>query len=80
MNVRRDQYEYLNVLCLSLGSHWRLVTFEDPDFIPGFTTDLSLDERHVVQIAVFADNARQVRKHLVVEARSGSDELKLELI
>lgn len=80
LNVRRGQYEYLNVLCLSDGSRWRLVTFEDLDFVPGFTTDLSLHERHVVQIAVFADNARQVRKRPVVEARSGSNEVKLELI
>jgi hypothetical protein len=41
---------------------------------------LTSHERHVVQIAVFADNARQVRKHLVVEAPPGSDEVKLELI
>ena len=74
-----DQYEYRNVLCLSDGSRWRLVTFEDPDFVPGFTTDLELGERHVVEIAVFADNARQIRGQLVVEARPDGDEPKLEL-
>jgi hypothetical protein len=40
MDLRRDQREYLNVLCLADGSRWRLVTFEDPDFDPGFATDL----------------------------------------
>ena len=40
MHVRRDQHEYLNVLCLLDGSRWQLVTFEEPDFDPGFATEL----------------------------------------
>ena len=36
----RDQREYLNVLYLPDGSDWRMVTFEDPDFDPGFATSL----------------------------------------
>ena len=80
MHVRRDQHEYLNVLCLLDGQCWRLVTFEDPDFDPGFATELPADERHVVQISVFADNARQVTRSLVAETRAASEELKLQLI
>lgn len=80
MHVPSDQHEYLNVLCLLDGSRWRLVTFEDPDFDPGFATELPAGERHMVQISVFADNARQVTKSLVAEARIGSEELKLQLI
>ena len=80
MHVRRDQHEYLNVLCLPDGSCWRLVTFEEPDFDPGFATELPVDERHVVQISVFADNAKQVTKSLIAEVRTGSEELKLQLI
>jgi hypothetical protein len=80
MDVRRDQREYLNVLCLVDGSQWRLVTFEDPDFDQGFATELPLDERHVVQISVFADNAETVTKSLVAEARSGREEVRLQLM
>ena len=80
MHVRRDQHEYLNVLCLLDGSRWQLVTFEEPDFDPGFATELLLDERHVVQISVFADNAKQVTRSLVAEACSESEELKLQFI
>ncbi len=80
MDLRRDQREYLNVLCLQDGSSWRLVTFEDPDFDPGFATDLPLDERHMVQISVFADNVDTVTRYLVVEARPGSEKVTLELI
>ena len=39
VDLRREQREYLNVLDLRDGD-WRLVTFEDPDFDPGFATDL----------------------------------------
>jgi hypothetical protein len=58
--MRRDQREYLNALCLVDGSHWRVVTSDDPDFDPGSATELPLDERHVVQISVFADRAAVV--------------------
>ncbi len=68
IDIRRDQREFLNVLCLSAGTRWHLVTFEDPDFDPGFTTDLPLDQRHVLQISVFADNSRTATARLVAEA------------
>jgi hypothetical protein len=80
MDLRRDQREYLNVLCLQSGARWHLVTFQDPDFDPGFPTDLSLDERHDVQISVFADNARTVTRILVVEAGSAGEDVQLHLL
>ena len=80
MDLRRDQREYLNVLCLQDGSSWRLVTFEDPDFDPGFATELPLDARHMVQISVFADNVNTVTKSLIAEAHSGTEEVTLELV
>ena len=36
------------------GARWRIVTFEDPDFIAGFTTELPANEHHVLHLAVFA--------------------------
>lgn len=80
MDVRRGQREYLNVLCLRDGSRWRLVTFEDPDFDPGFLTDLPINERHVIRISVFADNADTVSRSLVAEAHAEGEEVKLQLI
>lgn len=79
MDLRRDQREYLNVLCLRDGSRWRLVTFEDPDFDPGFTTDLPLDQPHVLRFSVFSDNAHTVTRSLVAEVGSGDGEVKLQL-
>jgi hypothetical protein len=43
VDLRREQREYLNVLYLRDGDAWRLVTFEDPDFDPGFAVDLPLE-------------------------------------
>jgi hypothetical protein len=37
-------------------------------FDPGFAAELPLDEHHVVQISVFADNAETVTRSLVAEA------------
>lgn len=70
MDIRRDQREFINVIYLSAGSRWHMVTFEDPDFDPGFVTDLPLDQRHVLQISVFADNARTATTFLVAEPTS----------
>jgi hypothetical protein len=50
------------------GDAWRLVTFEDPDFDPGFATDLPLEGRHILQISIFADNANTVTRTLVADA------------
>jgi hypothetical protein len=80
MDVRHDQREFLNVLRLEPGTCWRLVTFEDPDFDPGFATQLPLGERHTLQISVFADNAATVTRSLIAEAHPGSEELKLQLL
>lgn len=80
IDLRREQREYLDVLYLRRGSSWRLVTFEDPDFDPGFATDLPLDGRHVIQISVVSDNADTVTKSLVAEAPLGGDDIALELV
>lgn len=79
MDLRRSQREYLNVLHAPAASRVELVTFDDPDFDPGFPTELALDQRHMMEIAVFADNAETVTRSLLFEpAREGRDQtLKL---
>jgi hypothetical protein len=80
IDLRRDQREYIDVLCLVTGARWRVVTFQDPDFDPGFATQLPLDEQHVVQVAIYADNAHTVTRSLVTEAKTASDEVRLQLV
>jgi hypothetical protein len=75
----RGQREYLNVLFLPDGDGWRLVTFQDPDFDPGFATDLPRDGRHAIELSVFSDNADTVTAALTAEARPGRDEPTLRL-
>jgi len=72
VDLRRNQREFVNVLYLRQGSRWRIVTFEDPDFIPGFTTELAADRHHVLHLAVFSDNAETVTTSLAVKV--GADE------
>jgi hypothetical protein len=80
VDLRREQREYLNVLYLRDGDAWRLVTFEDPDFDPGFATDLPLEGRHVIQISIFTDNADTVTSSLVADAKSDPDRITLKLV
>jgi hypothetical protein len=80
IDIRRDQREFIDVLCLVSGARWRLVTFEDPDFDPGFATHLPLDEEHVLQISLFADNSRTVTTFLAAQASSTGPEVRLELV
>ena len=70
IDLGRGQREYLNVLYLPTGGDWHLVTFQDPDFDPGFATDLPLEGRHTVTISVFSNNAGTVSTSLTAEARS----------
>ena len=74
IDLRRDQREYLNVLYGPGQSRWELVTFDDPDFDPGFATSLPIDQRQLFQISVFSDNADTVTNSLLFEpARDGRD-------
>jgi hypothetical protein len=70
MDLRRDQREYLNVLYAPEESRWELVTFDDPDFDPGFKTELPVDQRQVFQISVFSDKRRDGDQVTVVRARA----------
>jgi hypothetical protein len=58
VDIRPGQREFLNVLFLVDGSsRWTIDTFSSEDFQPGFDTELDVDHPHVVQIALYADNA-----------------------
>lgn len=57
IEIRPGQREYLNVLVQPDHEPWRLVTFEDPDFDPGFTTELDVMQVHRLRVAVFSVNA-----------------------
>jgi hypothetical protein len=79
VDLRRDQREFLNVLVLEKGARWRIVTFEDQDFDPGFSTELEPDHEHVLRVAVFADNAATGICALVAIVRAPSGEISLRL-
>ena len=79
MDLGRGQREYLNVLYLPDSSSWRLVTFQDPDFDPGFTTTLPLDGEHTLQISVFSANAGTATTSLTAEVRSAQEAPVLQL-
>jgi hypothetical protein len=80
IDLRRDQREFLNVLVLEeQEARWRIVTFEDPDFDPGFSTDLLPAQEHVLRVAVFADNASTTTCSLVASVSSTDGEISLHL-
>jgi len=80
VDIRRGQREFVNVLCLRERSVWQIVTFEDDDFDPGFTTELAGDQHHVLQLAVFADNAEGVASALAVDVVAHETSAALRLV
>ena len=79
IELRPGQREYLNVLVLAQDSDWRVVTFEDPDFDPGFTTTLPRGAQHELQVSVFASNATTAASSLLVLAGAQLHERTLQL-
>ncbi|WP_213454103.1 hypothetical protein [Rhizomonospora bruguierae] len=80
IDLRPGQREYLNVLLLPGEGNWRLVTFEDPDFDPGFTTELPRGQSHLVQVSVFATNAKTGGASLMVQAPPEGGDLTIRLV
>jgi len=69
VDIRPGQREFLNVLFLRDGSsRWTIDTFTADDFQPGFDTELDADHRHVMQIALYADNADTITCDQPVDA------------
>ena len=67
IDIRPGQREFLNVLQVRRGASWRLVTFDDPDFDPGFPLDLAAGHEHVMTLAVFADDTDAPMNSLAAE-------------
>jgi hypothetical protein len=80
IDLRPGQREFLNVLVREGGERWRIVTFEDPDFDPGFATELVVSQVHVLRVAVFADNAETVVSTLQVDGRRSENRPELSLV
>jgi len=62
IDLRRGQREFLDVVFRppDATADWGIDTFDGGDFDPGFATQLRADQVHVVQVALFADNADTV--------------------
>lgn len=69
VDLRRGQREFLNVVYLVEGSRWRIDTYSEPDFHPGFTTEFPSDGEHAVEVAIFADNAATAVRALAISGR-----------
>ena len=80
IDLRPGQREFLNVLVRAGEDRWRIVTFDDPDFDPGFATELAVLQTHVIQVAVFADNAETVVSTLQVDGRRSENRVELSLV
>jgi hypothetical protein len=78
MEIRHGQREFLDVLVLEEGARWRILTFEDPDFVPGFSTELLPDQEQILKISVYSDNGETTTRELVACAR-GREEPALRL-
>jgi hypothetical protein len=79
VDLRRGQREFLNVLFLDDGDRWHIATFEDPDFGPGFPTELAALQENVLEVAVFADNADTATCRLVANRAPSRDAPRLRL-
>jgi hypothetical protein len=80
VDLRRDQREFLNVLFLEDFGPWNIISFDDDDFHPGFTTDLDPRGRHVVDVAIFSDNAPTVVRSVGIEPDVRDGRLTLRLM
>ena len=80
VDLRPGQREFLNVLTSSDASRWTIVTFDDPDFDPGFATELASDQDHVFELAVFADHAATASCSLAAKRRTADARPELALI
>ena len=55
------------------------MTFEDPDFDPGFATTLPRGSRHELELSVFASNATTTTSVLVAEVGQRQEDFILRL-
>jgi hypothetical protein len=57
VDIRPGQREYVNVAFRPPGHDWFIDTFDDTDFDPGFPIHLPARQLHVLNVALFADDA-----------------------
>ncbi len=79
LDIRRRQREFLNVLFLRAMARWEIVTYADEDFDPGFSTELKAAQEHVLDLAIFSDNADTATQSLVANFRIVEDEISVRL-
>jgi hypothetical protein len=80
IDIRPSQREFLNVLVVRPGATWRLVTFEDPDFDPGFDLDLAPGQEHLLTLAVFADDVDAPTQQLAAEMTGAGEIIALQTL
>lgn len=78
IDIRPGQREFLNVLLVRPGASWRLVTFDDPDFDPGFPLELAAGHEHVMTLAVFADDTDAPMSSLAAEMTPAGEIITLQ--
>ncbi|MFD0576920.1 hypothetical protein [Dactylosporangium darangshiense] len=78
VDIRPGQREYLNVAYRPSGGHWVIDTFDDDDFEPGFPIRLPADQRHVLTVALFTDNAHTRSIGLRIEEGTNGPRLSRE--
>ena len=71
MDIRNGQREFLDVVAVRDGRMWHIITFDEPDWHPGYVLDLPMDDRHELDVVVFSDNAATVSACLVLDAAIG---------
>ena len=69
LDIRRGQREFLNVLFLRARARWQIVTYTEGDFDPGFSTELKADQEHILELAIFSDNADTATRSIVANFR-----------
>jgi hypothetical protein len=73
VDLRQGQREFLNVLFQrQTSSRWTIDTFVADDFSPGFSTELDANQRHVVDVTLFADNARTTTRSIELDGTTPS--------
>ena len=78
MDIRPGQREFLNVVRVRPGASWRLVTFDDPDFDPGFPLDLAPGHEHVMTLAVCSDDTAAPMSSLAAEMTPAGEIITLQ--
>lgn len=78
LDIRRGQREFLNIL-LRVGHRLMITTHEEPDFDPGFSTELPCEGVHLIEVAFFADNASTVSETVWIRCAKATEGIALDV-